>query len=190
MNRHLTALAASITLGSALSAGAFAATPSTLVTQAFGGSVPAAVFRGGATVNAGANFQTTVPSRSSAPYASAVWAVPIHDPGHQRDTCLVVWSDFATAPKQAAQGEVSFNGLVIDAHHLEKVLQRLIRLLVEQEVEALQVVDIEWRRAAFTLLALTEAAKRPTGRRQQEKQSCQEESGFSRHRIAAGCAGC
>lgn len=28
----------------------------------------------------------------------AVWAVPIADPGHERDTCLVVWSDFATSP--------------------------------------------------------------------------------------------
>jgi diguanylate cyclase (GGDEF)-like protein/PAS domain S-box-containing protein len=41
------------------------------------------------------------PLRSAAVAAGyrAVWAVPIADPGHERDTCLVVWSDFATAPK-------------------------------------------------------------------------------------------
>jgi hypothetical protein len=61
MNRHITALTTFLTLGGALSTAALAATPSILVTQAFGGSAPAAVFKGGATVNGGAGFVTAIP---------------------------------------------------------------------------------------------------------------------------------
>jgi hypothetical protein len=66
MNRHITALATSLVLGGALSTGALAATPSTLVTQAFGGTAPAAVFKGGATVNGGAGFVSVIPTTDAA----------------------------------------------------------------------------------------------------------------------------
>jgi hypothetical protein len=62
MNR-LTALTSTLTLGVALaSASTLAATPPTLTTFAASGAAPATVFRGGATINGGANFLTAIPS--------------------------------------------------------------------------------------------------------------------------------
>ncbi len=89
MNRNFTALATTFALGSALSAGVFAATPSTLVTQAFGGTAPSAVFTGGATVNGGANFQTTVPS-SVAAGVIATLTPPAAAVGTEADLYMVI----------------------------------------------------------------------------------------------------
>ncbi|HEY0961698.1 MAG TPA: hypothetical protein VGE69_05010 [Pseudomonadales bacterium] len=89
MNRHLTALAASIALGGAGATGAFAATPSTLVTQAFGGTVPTAVFRGGATVNGGASFQSSIPASDAAGLVATL-TPPASDVGKEADYYAVV----------------------------------------------------------------------------------------------------
>src|SRR5690606_3544304 len=43
------------------------------------------------------------------------------------------------AAEQAAEGEVQLDGLWIDAHRLDEGVDGLVRLLVEQEVEAAQV---------------------------------------------------
>ena len=51
--------------------------------------------------------------------------------------------DLAAPAEQAAQREVQLDGLRIDLDHLDERLDRLVGLLVEQEVEALEV-----RRAA------------------------------------------
>ena len=45
----------------------------------------------------------------------------------------------AAPAEQAAQREVQFDGLRIDLGRLDEGLDRLVRLLVEQEVEALEI---------------------------------------------------
>ena len=54
------------------------------------------------------------------------------------------------------------------------MLQRLVRLLVEQKVEALEVIDIQRRRRALRFISFAEATKRPSCRREQQKQSGEE----------------
>ena len=49
----------------------------------------------------------------------------------------------ATPPEKTAKREVSFDCLVIDANHAQEMFERLIRLLVKQEVKPFQVVDIQ-----------------------------------------------
>ena len=57
--------------------------------------------------------------------------------------------DFAAATKQVAERKVCFYGFVVDAHHLEEMLERLIGLLVEEKIQALQIIDVERRRCLF-----------------------------------------
>jgi hypothetical protein len=45
----------------------------------------------------------------------------------------------AAAAEQAAQREVQLDGLGVDLHHLDERLDRLVGLLVQQEVEPLEV---------------------------------------------------
>lgn len=80
MNRLITSLAKTLVLGGTLTTSALAATPSTLVTQAFNGSVPAATFKGGATVNAGAGFQSTFSTTEAAGIIATI-APPSADVG-------------------------------------------------------------------------------------------------------------
>ena len=46
---------------------------------------------------------------------------------------------FAAAPEQTAQREVQFDGLRIDLYHFDKRLDRLVGLLIEQEVQPLEI---------------------------------------------------
>ena len=39
--------------------------------------------------------------------------------------------DLTTTPEKAAQGKVGFDRLVVDPHHLQEVLERLVCLLIE-----------------------------------------------------------
>lgn len=90
MNRHFTALASTLALGVALSAGVQAATPSSLFTRVFGTTtVPAATFNGGATINAGANFLTSVPSDQKAGIV-ATFAPATADIGKEADYYMVI----------------------------------------------------------------------------------------------------
>jgi hypothetical protein len=89
MNRNLTALATSIALGSILSAGVSAATPPTLTTLSFGGAAPAATFSGGATVNNGAGFLSSVPADVPAGIVLALDA-PAADIGKQASFYVVI----------------------------------------------------------------------------------------------------
>ncbi|MEY4643027.1 MAG: hypothetical protein RLZZ227_3021 [Pseudomonadota bacterium] len=68
MNRHLTAVASTLVLGALLSTGTQAATPSPLFTRVFPttAAVPSALFSGGATVNGGAGFVTSIPADQKA----------------------------------------------------------------------------------------------------------------------------
>jgi len=90
--------------------------------------------------------------------------------------------DFPPPAKQAAEREMRFDGLVVDPDHLQEMLERLVGLLVEQEIESLEVVDVERRRCTCLFVALAEAAERPAGRAQQQEEPRQQECGFSRHR--------
>ena len=47
--------------------------------------------------------------------------------------------DFALAAKQTAQGKMQIDCLRFDLDHLDKCFDGLIRLLVEQKVEPLEV---------------------------------------------------
>lgn len=89
MIRHLTPLAASLVLGSVLAGGAYAATPSPLVTQAFGGPAPDAVFRGGATVNGGANYLDRIPASDAAGLVATL-TPPAADVGKEADYFMVI----------------------------------------------------------------------------------------------------
>ena len=91
---------------------------------------------------------------------------------------------FTPASKQITQRKVRFDGLVIDTNHLEKVLQGLVRLLIQQEVQALEVIDIQrwWR---ILVIALAESTQCPAGRSEQQEQAGQQKGRFSRHRTAA-----
>lgn len=89
MNRHITALASTLVLGAALSAGVHAATPATLTTQAFGGAVPATTFAGGATFNTGAGFVSSVPSDQKAGIIATI-TPPAADIGKEADFYMVI----------------------------------------------------------------------------------------------------
>ena len=82
--------------------------------------------------------------------------------------------DLAPSPVEAAQREVGLDRLVIDPHHLEKMFQRLVGLLIEQEIQTLEIVDVK-RRRCLLLIALTEATHRPPGCREQQEQSGEQE---------------
>ncbi len=71
---------------------------------------------------------------------------------------------FAATAKQAAKRKVSLNRLVIDPNHAQEMLQRLVGLLVQQKIEAFQIVDVQrWWRVFF--VALTKSPDDPAGRR-------------------------
>jgi len=89
MKRHFTALTSTLILGTALSAVVHAATPATLVTQAFGGNVPATTFAGGATINAGANFLASIPSDQKAGIIATL-TPPAADIGKEADFYMVI----------------------------------------------------------------------------------------------------
>ena len=80
-----------------------------------------------------------------------------------------------------------FDSLVIDAHHGEEMLQRLIGLLIEQEVEPLQVVHVQGRRDLLDI-PFAETTQRPARSREQQEQPGQQECRLSRHRKAADSA--
>ena len=46
---------------------------------------------------------------------------------------------FAAAPKQTAQRKVQFDGFRIDLDHFDECLDRLVRLFIEQEIEAFEI---------------------------------------------------
>jgi hypothetical protein len=77
MKRHFTALATTLTLGGVLSASTFAAPPPTLSTHITVGTAPAAVFKGGATVNGGAGFVSTIPITDAAGIVATIAPAPV-----------------------------------------------------------------------------------------------------------------
>lgn len=88
MKRQFSALAASIAL-SVLSSGLRAAPPPVLVTQAFGGDVPPALFAGGATINAGVNFLDSIPASEAAGLVATL-SPPAPDVGKEADFFMVI----------------------------------------------------------------------------------------------------
>ena len=76
--------------------------------------------------------------------------------------------DLSAAPKQATKRKVSFNRLVINPDHFEKMLECLVRLLVKKKVEPLEIVHIKWRRRIF-FIVLAETSQRPSCRGKQQE---------------------
>ena len=63
---------------------------------------------------------------------------------------------------------MSFYCFVINPDHFEKMLERLVRLLVKKEVEPLEIIHVKWRRRIF-FIVLAEASQRPSCRGKQQK---------------------
>lgn len=88
MNRP-TVLFSSLALGIALATQAIAATPPVLQTQAHNAPAPAAIFRGGASINGGANFLAAIPHDQSGGIIATI-NVPAADVGKQGRLYLAV----------------------------------------------------------------------------------------------------
>ena len=69
---------------------------------------------------------------------------------------------FATATKQATECKVSFDRLVVDPNHRQEMFERLVGLLIEQKVKALQIIDIQrwWR---IFIVTFAKSSHSPTG---------------------------
>ena len=85
--------------------------------------------------------------------------------------------DFAATPKQIAQSEMSLDGVAVDFGELEKQLDRLVLLFIEQVVEAAEVIarQLADSRARSTLAASpSEYPARQRRHRQQQEQQRQQ----------------
>ena len=84
----------------------------------------------------------------------------------------------AAAAKQIAQGEVQFDRLRIDLHHFDESLDRLVRLLIEQEIEALEIrarQGARFRHQVFDVDARREPAQ------SEEQRECEQPPEFEFH---------
>ncbi len=79
--------------------------------------------------------------------------------------------DFAPPPEQAAQRKMQFDGLRIDLHDLDEGFDRLVRLLVEKEIQALEVRKRE--RARFGQQLLDVHPRRQPAEREEQRKSQQ-----------------
>jgi hypothetical protein len=80
--------------------------------------------------------------------------------------------DLSPAAKQVTEGKVSFDRRVVDSYHLQEMFQSLVGLLIQQEVQTLEIVNIQWRWRVL-IVALTKSTHRPSRCREQEKESRQ-----------------
>ena len=76
----------------------------------------------------------------------------------------------AAPPKQAAQGEVSFDRLVVDPDHAQEMLECLVGLLVQQKVQTFEVVNVKrWRRLLG--ISFAETSHRPSSQGEQQEKT-------------------
>ena len=70
--------------------------------------------------------------------------------------------DFPAATKQAAECKMRFQGLIINLDHAHKNFQRLIRLLIQQKIQALDVISIQAARGirGITVFIIPEACEK------------------------------
>ena len=76
--------------------------------------------------------------------------------------------DLAAPAEQAAQREMQLDRLRIDLHHLDEGLDRLVGLLVQQEVEALEIRHRQRARFGHELLDV-DARGEPAEREEQRQ---------------------
>ena len=86
--------------------------------------------------------------------------------------------DFTTAPEQAAQREVQFDGLRIHLDHFDEGFNRLVRLLIQQEVKPLEIRRRQRTRLGQQMTNIN-ARRDPTQRKKQRQ--CQQPPGFNFH---------
>src|SRR5208282_829428 len=77
--------------------------------------------------------------------------------------------DLALAPEQVAQREVQIDRLRVDLDHLDERFDRLVRLLVEQEVETAEVRQRQGPRFAQKVLDV-DARGDPAEREKQDRE--------------------
>src|SRR5690606_4772828 len=94
----------------------------------------------------------------------------------------------AAAAKQVPEREVRLERLVIDLRHLDEQLERLVRLAVQDEIEAANIVRADGRGRLIVPLA-AEPLVGPADARREDQQPREHESCFSRHLEVTGCAG-
>ena len=76
--------------------------------------------------------------------------------------------DLPPAPKQITKGKVRLNRFVVNSHHFEEMFECLVGLFVQQEVQALQIVDIQRRWRVF-VIAFAKSTHRPSSCRKQQE---------------------
>ena len=76
--------------------------------------------------------------------------------------------DFATPAEQAAEREVQFDRLRINLHHFDEGFDGLVRLLVEEKIESLEIG--QWQRTGFGQQLLdVHARRKPAQGKEQRK---------------------
>jgi hypothetical protein len=80
---------------------------------------------------------------------------------------------FAAATKQAAESKMQFDGLRINLDGFDKRLDRTIRLLVEQKVEALKIGAWKGLDSLTRCRMSTRAAAHPNPKNSGKNSSCQ-----------------
>ena len=88
--------------------------------------------------------------------------------------------DLAAAAKQRAQREMQLDGLRLDLDDLDERLDRLVRLLVEQEIQAFEIRPRQ--RARFRDQVLDVDARSEPAEREEERQ-CEQPPVFDFHRV-------
>jgi hypothetical protein len=78
--------------------------------------------------------------------------------------------DFAPAPEQAPQREMQLDGLRVDLHHFDEGLDRLVRLLVQEKVEALEVRAGKSARLGYDLLDIDARGEPPQAEEQRKRE--------------------
>src|SRR6266850_1887239 len=86
---------------------------------------------------------------------------------------------FATTPEQAPQCKMQLDGLRIDFHHLYEGFDRLVRLLVEKKIQALEIGKRERARLGQQLLDV-HPRRQPAEREEQRKSKQPPEFKFHR----------
>ena len=88
--------------------------------------------------------------------------------------------DLAAAAKQMAQREVRLERVVVDLRHLHEQLERLVRLAVQDEIQAADVVGADARRQVA--IAIDVDLVDEADRTEHDEQRGQQERGVGRHR--------
>ena len=96
---------------------------------------------------------------------------------------------FAPTPEQAAQGEVQFDGLRIDLGGLQEGFDGLVRLLVEEEVEALEIGARQSARFLQQMIEIDARGHPAEGKEDRQRQQPPKLDGHHRRAATTGVSG-